>query len=178
MAIVSKQGEKLDIPKEDAPIMYALIEFLELNEWDDNILFDKDTGDSRLAFRTGINDQQYQFFIEGSDADDFISVFAYTPFSAPPDRIEELCRLLNSINLAIDLGRIGIADNGKANSIQYKIRYDLEEGVCSGRMIDNCVNQAIELYDTFQQPITEVVFGGKTAVEAWAAHVERVGDED
>jgi hypothetical protein len=174
MPIVNKLGKNIEVAVEDAPIVNAIHEFLSINDWEDEILFDEESGESKLAFSAGIGDQRYQFFVEGSEDQDFIAVFSYTPFSVPPSRMGELCRLLNLINLSVEIGRLACADGGEPSSIQYKLKYDVTDGVCSGRMVDIAVDTAIAVFRTFQQALAEVVLGGRTAPDVWADYIKNV----
>lgn len=178
MPIVNLEKQEISVDRDDAPILNAINDFLGLNDWNDIVTFDQETGESKLAFNVGINDQRYQFFVEGDEADETVAVFAYTPFSVPVSRMADVCRLLNSINMMIGIGRLAVFDNDEPNSIQFKIKYDVTDGACSGRMIDIAVDTAIGVYKNYQQPIAQVIFANKSAKESWQEYLKSSSEEN
>lgn len=180
MILYNSELEKIEIDESDMPITAAIVEFLSIQEWDDKIIIDENQNEGNLRFKMTINGQSHQFYIESHESNDFITVYTYSVFTVPPKKMPEMSRLLNLININLSIGRVACSDDDDNNAVQYKLRYDVTGGKCSGKMINLAVDSATYAFRTYGEAMASVALTKTTAKEAWAAYVasQEQGDED
>lgn len=124
---------------EDMRCTQAIQDFLDAQEWTDEIEVNEDRTSGRLATSMTLNDQSCRLYVEAEETEERVYVFLYFPIKTPPARLPEVARLLNRINAPMKLGRLALFDDEDANYIQYKAAIDVEDGTIVGTQIASMI---------------------------------------
>ena len=120
---------------EDMRCTQAIQDFLDQQEWNDEIEINEDRTAGRLATSMTLNEQSCRLYVEAEETEERVYVYLYFPIQTPPARLPDVVRLLNRINAPMKLGRLACFDDGDANAIQYKASIDVEDGTIVGTQI-------------------------------------------
>lgn len=155
------------------PLTTIVERYVRAQEWTDELSVDHPARRSTLATRLIADSQSYSLYIETDEEQEVMSVFIYTPFAVPADRISEMARLINLINNKLVLGRLASADDGESNSVQFRASVDFTASHCSREQIEIMVNQGMWSLRHYEKALAAVSFADLSALEAWIIHQQR-----
>lgn len=157
---------------DDMPITKVVAEFMNSEEWEDDINVSEDRVASSVETKLNIEDQGYRIFLEANEAGEVFSVYMYSPFSVPANRIDATVRILNRINRTkLRLGRLAILDNGEASPIQFAYSIDLEGGVLAPQQISTVIGLCFSL-GHFHQLLSAVALTKLSEDKLWEEFLE------
>ena len=114
---------------EDMQITKVVAQYMNDEEWTDEIEVSDDRSASTVRTQLGIEDQGYRLFLEANEVGEVFTVYMYSPFKVPANRIDAAAKILNRINRTrLRLGRLAVLDNGEASPIQFACSIDVEGG--------------------------------------------------
>lgn len=132
---------------DDMPGTRAVAEFMNHEEWQDEISIEEDRSHSRVATVISIKDQPFNLYIETSETLEVIEVYLYSPFFVPVTRILAMTRVLNRINFEmLQVGRFAIPDNSKPCKIQFRAEIIFEGGCISRTQVMKLVSQCFKIF--------------------------------
>lgn len=143
----------------------VLKEFLDLNEWTDEIRIGED-GDASLSSTFKINNQGHSFFFEISESAETFRVYMYSPFVVPVARRGEMAIVLNYINTLVSAGRFATSVGDDAAAVQFFTGVDVEGGQLGHKMISSMLDAAINYFDHFGSLIAAVALTKISASQA------------
>ena len=144
-----------------------LKEFIEEQDWKDEITEDEERGFAQLSTRIRIANQSCRLFIDTHDERDAIAVHCYLPFNALPDNVVQTCVLANAINRRHRYTRLEIdPDDGELRIVMWTNFADLEP---TGRNVDIMVDFCLSIPREWMGTIAEVALAGKPAEQVIAA---------
>jgi hypothetical protein len=141
-------------------------EWLDEQEWTDEQLRDDENSSSRVSTGYLIDGQSYRLFIESDENRDWIKVFLYAPIRTKENKRQEMCELLNRINLSSVCGKIYITPDG---TICVQSAIDVEGADPSVNMISNLVSGCVGFYDNWFEELSSVALTKATAKEIFDA---------
>ena len=141
---------------EDMQITKVVAQYLNDEECTDEIEVSDDRSASTVATQLGIEDQGYRLFLEANEVGEVFTVYMYSPFKVPANRIDATAKILNRINRTrLRLGRLAVLDNGEASPIQFACSIDVEGGALAPGQIGTIIGVCFSL-SRFHQLLSAV----------------------
>ena len=133
---------------EDMQITKVVAQYMNDEEWTDEIEVSDDRSASTVATQLGIEDQGYRLFLEANEVGEVFTVYMYSPFKVPANRIDATAKILNRINRTrLRLGRLAVLDNGEASPIQFACSIDVEGGALAPGQIGTIIGVCFHSVD-------------------------------
>lgn len=108
------------------PLAKVVQAWMDQQGWEDPITINEDRSRGQVATVFEINDQGHRSFIEIDEQKLQMEVFFYSPYHCPPTRMDAMARVLNRINLNLNIGRFACPDDENANPVQFRASIDLD----------------------------------------------------
>lgn len=157
---------------EDMQITKVVAQYMNDEEWTDEIEVSDDRSASTVATQLGIEDQGYRLFLEANEVGEVFTVYMYSPFRVPANRIDAAAKILNRINRTrLRLGRLAVLDNGEASPIQFAHSIDVEGGVLAPGQIGTIIGVCFSL-GRFHQLLSAVALTKMSEDKLWEEFVE------
>ena len=157
---------------EDMRITKTVAEYMSHEEWNDTIRVSDDRSASTVETILGIEGQGYRLFLESNEAGEVFTVYMYSPFTVPANRIDATVKLLNRINRTrLRLGKLTVLDNGESSPIQFTYSIDVEGGSLSPNQIGTVVGICFSL-SRFHQLLSAVALTKQSADKLWEDFVQ------
>ena len=154
------------IPK-DMPLTQLIQDFMDMEEWKDEISIDAEDRTCSLQFKYGDGELSFQAYLEADEARSWLKVFFYNQMTIPEKRYVEACELVNSINQRLGTGRFCALSKGP---FQYRQVVDLEgTGSWKPVLVSNLLNMAMSAFSNWSEELGAVVFTKSSAKEILAA---------
>lgn len=157
---------------EDMQITKVVAQYMNNEEWTDEIEVSDDRSASTVATQLGIEDQGYRLFLEANEVGEVFTVYMYSPFRVPANRIDATVKILNRINRTrLRLGRLAVLDNGEASPIQFACSIDVEGGALAPGQIGTIIGVCFSL-GRFHQLLSAVALTKMSEDKLWEEFVE------
>ena len=157
---------------EDMQITKVVAQYMNNEEWTDDIEVSDDRSASTVATQLGIEDQGYRLFLEANEVGEVFTVYMYSPFRVPANRIDATVKILNRINRTrLRLGRLAVLDNGEASPIQFACSIDVEGGALAPGQIGTIIGVCFSL-GRFHQLLSAVALTKMSEDKLWEEFVE------
>ena len=157
---------------EDMQITKVVAQYMNDEEWTDEIEVSDDRSASTVATQLGIEDQGYRLFLEANEVGEVFTVYMYSPFKVPANRIDATAKILNRINWTrLRLGRLAVLDNGEASPIQFACSIDVEGGALAPGQIGTIIGVCFSL-GRFHQLLSAVALTKMSEDKLWEEFVE------
>ena len=157
---------------EDMQITKVVAQYMNDEEWTDEIEVSDDRSASTVATQLGIEDQGYRLFLEANEVGEVFTVYMYSPFKVPANRIDAAAKILNRINRTrLRLGRLAVLDNGEASPIQFACSIDVEGGALAPGQIGTIIGVCFSL-GRFHQLLSAVALTKMSEDKLWEEFVE------
>ena len=157
---------------EDMQITKVVAQYMDDEEWTDGIEVSDDRSASTVATQLGIEDQGYLLFLEANEVGEVFTVYMYSPFKVPANRIDATAKILNRINRTrLRLGRLAVLDNGEASPIQFACSIDVEGGALAPGQIGTIIGVCFSL-GRFHQLLSAVALTKMSEDKLWEEFVE------
>ena len=157
---------------EDMQITKVVAQYMNDEEWTDEIEVSDDRSASTVATQLGIEDQGYRLFLEANEVGEVFTVYMYSPFKVPANRIDATVKILNRINRTrLRLGRLAVLDNGEASPIQFACSIDVEGGALAPGQIGTIIGVCFSL-GRFHQLLSAVALTKMSEDKLWEEFVE------
>ena len=157
---------------EDMQITKVVAQYMNDEEWTDEIEVSDDRSASTVATQLGIEDQGYRLFLEANEVGEVFTVYMYSPFRVPANRIDATAKILNRINWTrLRLGRLAVLDNGEASPIQFACSIDVEGGALAPGQIGTIIGVCFSL-GRFHQLLSAVALTKMSEDKLWEEFVE------
>ena len=157
---------------EDMQITKVVAQYMNDEEWTDEIEVSDDRSASTVATQLGIEDQGYRLFLEANEVGEVFTVYMYSPFKVPANRIDAAAKILNRINSTrLRLGRLAVLDNGEASPIQFACSIDVEGGALAPGQIGTIIGVCFSL-GRFHQLLSAVALTKMSEDKLWEEFVE------
>ena len=157
---------------EDMQITKVVAQYLNDEEWTDEIEVSDDRSASTVRTQLGIEDQGYRLFLEANEVGEVFTVYMYSPFKVPANRIDATAKILNRINRTrLRLGRLAVLDNGEASPIQFACSIDVEGGALAPGQIGTIIGVCFSL-GRFHQLLSAVALTKMSEDKLWEEFVE------
>ena len=157
---------------EDMQITKVVAQYMNDEEWTDEIEVSDDRSASTVATQLGIEDQGYRLFLEANEVGEVFTVYMYSPFKVPANRIDATAKILNRINMTrLRLGRLAVLDNGEASPIQFACSIDVEGGALAPGQIGTIIGVCFSL-GRFHQLLSAVALTKMSEDKLWEEFVE------
>ena len=155
------------------PLTSALREFLDEEDWADEIEFSEDRSSARVSTNILIDGQPVRTFFEVDEDAETFGLYMYTSFSAPPSRMTGVARILNRLNSRIRLGRLCCVDDDDSNPIQFKAAIDVEGSALTARQIAVMLGAGLSTLERYGSILAQVALTDVEVDSAWDAFLER-----
>ena len=164
-------------PGAEGRVTHALKQWLKQEERDTEI--DEDVDDYANEVRLGVevDGQPYLVYLTACDQDEWFSVSLNGHILVPPEKFNNLLRLLNKINSSLYLGRIYCSDDGEDHVIHFESRIEFENGVVSVSQIDNLVKYSIRTLAKYGEIIAKIEKHEMSLEELWKKFVADNNEE-
>ena len=157
---------------EDMQITKVVAQYMNDEEWTDEIEVSDDRSASTVATQLGIEDQGYRLFLEANEVGEVFTVYMYSPFKVPANRIDAAAKILNRINRTrLRLGRLAVLDNGDASPILFACSIDVEGGALAPGQIGTIIGVCFSL-GRFHQLLSAVALTKMSEDKLWEEFVE------
>ena len=157
---------------EDMQITKVVAQYMNDEEWTDEIEVSDDRSASTVATQLGIEDQGYRLFLEANEVGEVFTVYMYSPFKVPANRIDATAKILNRINWTrLRLGRLAVLDNGEASPIQFACSIDVEGGALAPGQIGTIIGVCFSL-GRFHQLLSAVALTKMSEDKLWEEFIE------
>lgn len=161
-----------EVMYDDMPLTKVLKQWMDLEEWADEIEVNEFRNSSRVSTDFAINGQVYKAFIEVFELDERLSVYLYSPFLVPPPRAQEMARVVNRINMRLGLGRLGFDDDEDSNRIQFLATIDVEGGSLAVKQIGSMVGAAVGTFNPYGELLAAVALTKQSGDALWTSFLE------
>ena len=157
---------------EDMQITKVVAQYMNDEEWTDEIEVSDDRSASTVATQLGIEDQGYRLLLEANEVGEVFTVYMYSPFKVPANRIDATAKILNRINRTrLRLGRLAVLDNGEASPIQFACSIYVEGGALAPGQIGTIIGVCFSL-GRFHQLLSAVALTKMSEDKLWEEFVE------
>jgi len=141
-------------------ITAAIEDFVREQEWDDEVIFDPESGESHLATVFEIDNQAYRLVVECKEEAEWLAVYIYPPFSVVAGKSVDAALFFNYLNDQYRYrGRITLDDEGR---VWYKDIMDTDELTPSPGMVNNMLRSGINLFHRHFEAIAAIALTRKT----------------
>lgn len=157
----------------------VLQEFLDLNEWNDEIEDDEASGKARLNTRLTVAGQSCRLYIDAFDDGQTapsLSLFIYTPFRVNLENYSEACMVVNAINYQSRFVRFEINPSG--GDLRAVASTDLRGAQVSGQHVDAMLDAAVWCTDHWMPTLAAVAISGRSAADVLKEHDESEEETD
>lgn len=137
--------------------------------WSDEIVEDHESQSAQLASQYGIKKQTHKLYFEIEEKPKLFSVYLYTPYNVPRDRIVDMSIILNRINSRLVMGRLAVHDDGEDNPVQFQVTVDVEGSSLGTQQITNMLSAGGWAFSTYGQLLTAIALTQQPVEEAWSA---------
>jgi tetratricopeptide (TPR) repeat protein len=138
------------------PLTSVLKEFLNEQDWQDEIDVNEEHTHAQLRTSFEIDGQSYAAFIEVNESVETVAVYLYTPINVAPARRGEIALLLNEINCQLGLGRFATAHDDEPRPVQWCGAIDVEGSTLSSAQIVVLVSAGINACQNYASAISAV----------------------
>lgn len=156
----------------DMPLTAVVAQFLNNEEWEDEISVSEDRLRATVSTTIGIQSQPYRLFFEIYEDDQRVSVFLYSPFTVPPERAAAMARILNRINFQLTFGRLAFQDEGEAEPIQFLAVIDADSSSLSVQQVSILLSFCFSM-DRFHELLSAVAMTKIPEDQLWKEHLDR-----
>lgn len=157
---------------EDMPLTQVVAQFFNDEKWTDDITVSDDRNSSTVETGLNIENQSYKLYLEANEEGEVFSVYVYTPFNVPPNRIVATAKILNRINFTrLRLGRLAVLENGEPNPIQFGCSIDVEGGTLAPKQIGTVIGVCFSL-GRFHQLLSAVALTKMSEDKLWEEFVD------
>src|SRR5262249_29972196 len=127
----------------DMKLTSVLKEWMEQEEWKDEIEL-KDAGKgAHVDTAFGINDQRHRLVLDTDEEGEVFAVHLFSPFNVPPARMADMSRILNRLNCGLRFGRLCCWDDDDSNPVTYEHAIDVEGSKLAPKQIGHMVSAAV-----------------------------------
>jgi hypothetical protein len=125
----------------------VLQQFLNSEEWKDEIEHDDSDNTDFISTRYGIKGQTYDLQLTADQDRQVIRVLMVSPITMPGGRRTEAAIVVNGLNSRMGFGNLGINDDG---AIYYRWAMDVEGATAAPQQFANMVAMAASAFDNIR----------------------------
>lgn len=180
---MTKTSVPLGGSEKDSKFYSVMKEFLSLQEWQDELNVDQESGVVSLDTGVGLGDHKGRLIIEAVDKIEVIDAFIYfRDLRCKPTKKMEMSWLFQRIfgTRNFSFGRLELIEvEGEGLHIRWRHRVDFEGSAPSGKSVRMLIAPGWEMMAEFADCIAAVALTKQTAEEAFAEWEEarRAADE-
>jgi len=161
------------------PLTAVLQQWLDAEEWQDEIEIDDDRKNSSLVTKFVINDQAHRLFLEAHEETKTFCVYLYSPFNVPPARIADMVRILNRINFSYaKAGRLACNDDKESNPVQFQRVIVVEGSSLVPKQIGVMASEAVDVFNVFGELLAAIALTKQPVEDLWSNHIEEMQKEE
>ncbi len=139
------------------------LEWLNENDWD-YTEHHRDNGDNWTRSSYSADNSKFDVVLDAREETKLFFVYVYFPVHVPQKNRVDVSELLTRINYNLNIGNFEL-DMGDGQ-IRYKVSVDIEGSELVTKMVQNMINVALSMSDTYIPAVMHICYGNKTPIEA------------
>ena len=152
----------------DMPITAVLQNFLTSEGVDNDLQIDVDSEGSHVITYIDIDKRKYGLRLRANEKIEVFQVFIESPLKVPTDRIAEMCKIVNLINMGSPLGALFCMEGSDGYILQHRTGLLVNIGMFGGSQINDMMMVGADLFSCFGELLTTVSATKTSAEEAWS----------
>ena len=150
------------------PITVVLQDFLTSECADDEFQIDVDSEGSHVITYTEISKKQYGLRLRANEKIGVFQVFIESPLKVPAERIVEMCKTINLINMGSPLGALYCLECRDGYALQHRSGILVDEASFGAAQIRNMMMAGADVFSCFGELLSTVSGTKTSAEEAWS----------
>lgn len=148
----------------------TLKQFLELREWNDELIVDDENKKVILSTGVGIEGQSGRAIIEAQDDDIIRFYFYYMNFRVKESSVEQMNILLSMLNSRIFIGCLTLVGPPQERMVRWEHVVDFEGATLTGMTIQRNFQPGWHTLENCMNPVSAVALTSQTAIDALREH--------
>lgn len=164
--LASQAAEQHDVSKSLGRLTETVAAWLKSEEWTYDQTADQESNTCQFTTGIEISGQYYRVYIDVNEETSQVTIFFYSEFTVPSDRVEEIVVVLNWINDQSQIGRLAVTISDDPAAIQWKAAINVEGSALAEKQVSTLVGTGAWTFTSFAEILSTVALSKMTAEEA------------